>query len=185
MRTRWAGGKPARPGTPPMIRPELRAFVRDRAELLIFGALTLAGLWLAFLGGWFFALIGGAVVLVGASLTVGAMRHAPFRRPVAAPGVVELVEGAIRFFGAAETGGEIALRDLTEIRLLRLQGRAHWRLRSRDGQALLVPVDAAGAAVLADAFESLPGMDMGAMSRALAQVALQPQSMQTLWRKPD
>ncbi|WP_265499115.1 hypothetical protein [Paracoccus beibuensis] len=168
-----------------MIRPELRALLRDRSELLIFGGLTLLGLWLTFLGGWFFALVGAGVVLVGASLTVGALRHAPFRRPVAAPGVVELVEGAVRYYGATEPGGEVALRDLTEIRLLRLRGRACWRLRSQDGQALLIPVDAAGAAVLADAFETLPGLDLGMLSKALSHVAAQPEAMRTVWRRPS
>lgn len=168
-----------------MIRPELRALLRDRAELLVYGGLTLLGLWLAFRGGWFLALVGGAVMLVGASLSLGALRQVPFRRPVAAPGVVELVEGTIRYYGATEPGAEIALCDLVEIRLLRLHGRACWRLRSSDGQALLIPADAAGAAVLADAFDSLPGLDLGALSAALSQIAHQPDAMRTVWRRPS
>ena len=152
-----------------MIRPDLRTLLRGRAELLVHVGVTLLGLWLAFLGGWFFALVGGGVILVGVSLTIGALRHLPFRRPIAGPGVVELVEGAVRYYGATEPGGEIALRDLVEIRLLRLDGRDHWRLRTRDGQALLVPVDARGADQLADAFAQLPGLDLGHVSAALSQ----------------
>ncbi|WP_168217385.1 hypothetical protein, partial [Paracoccus liaowanqingii] len=121
---------------------------------------------------------------VGASLALGALRRGPFRRPVGAPGVVEIVEGAIRYYGATEMGGEIPLRDLVEIRLLRLEGRAHWRLRSQSAEAMLIPVDAAGSAALADAFTALPGLHMGAVSAALAQVADQGDAMRTVWRRP-
>ncbi|MBM3603864.1 MAG: hypothetical protein FJX25_03700 [Alphaproteobacteria bacterium] len=167
-----------------MIRPGLRDRLRDNRELLVFAALTLAGLWLSLRGGWFFALVGAAVTLVCASLTLGAMRRSPFRRQIGAPGMVEIVEGAIRYYGATRPGGEIPLRDLVEIRLLRLDGRAHWRLRSQTGEALLVPADAAGAAALADAFTALPGLDMGAVSAALAGVAHQRDAIRTVWRRP-
>lgn len=168
-----------------MIRPELRAWAACWSESLVATAILLAGLWLAFRGGWFFAALGGLVLLVGLSLLIGAWRRLPFRRQIDAPGMVEVDEGAVRYYGAAVPGGEIALRDLVEIRLLRLKGRGHWRLRNTGGEALLVPVDAAGAAVLADAFTALPGLDMGAVSAALAHVADQPDAVRTVWRRPD
>ena len=166
----------------------IRADLRDRAsrwsESVVAAAILLAGLWLALRGGWFFALLGGLVVLVGLSLLIGAVRRLPFRRRIEAPGLVEVDEGAIRYYGAAVLGGEIALRDLVEIRLLRLKGRGHWRLRSTTGEALLVPVDAAGSETLADAFTALPGLDMGGISAALAHVADQPDAVRTVWRRP-
>ena len=168
-----------------MIRPEITAFLTRWSEALIAAAIALSGLWLALRGGWFFAALGLAVLLVGASLAIGAWRRLPFRRPIGAPGVVELVEGAIRYYGATDPGGEIALRDLVEIRLLRLHGHPHWRLRSAGGEALLIPADAAGSDVLAHAFTALPGLDMGAVSQALAHVADQPDAMRTVWRRPD
>lgn len=164
-----------------MIRPELRAALARWSEPLLAGAVTLAGLWLALRGGWFFAAIGLLVMLVGGALLIGAWRRLPFRRRVGAPGLVELDEGAIRFYGADALGGEIALRDLVEIRLLRLKGRAFWRLRSAGGEALLIPVDAAGSESLADAFTTLPGMDLGAVSAALAHVADQADAVRTVW----
>ncbi|MCZ0960330.1 hypothetical protein [Paracoccus benzoatiresistens] len=167
-----------------MIRPELRAWLSRRSESLVATAILLAGLWLAFRGGWFFAALGGLVLLVGLSLLIGAIRRLPFRRGINAPGMVEVDEGAIRYYGAAVLGGEIALRDLVEIRLLRLKGRGHWRLRSASGEALLVPVDAAGAEALAHAFTALPGLDMGIVSAALAHVADQPDTVRTVWRRP-
>lgn len=167
-----------------MIRPELRDWIGRRAEALIAALAVAAGLWLALRGGWFFAALGGLVMLVGGALLVGAWRRLPFRRRVAAPGVVEVVEGAIRYYGATMLGGEIALRDLSEIRLLRLRGLGHWRLRSLSGEALLIPVDAAGADTLADAFTALPGLDMGAVSTALAHLADQSDAVRTVWRRP-
>lgn len=166
-----------------MIRPELRAWTARQSEALVAGAVLLAGLWLALRGGWFFAALGGLVLLVGVSLLIGAIRRLPFRRQIAAPGMVEVDEGAIRYYGAAVLGGEIALRDLVEIRLLRLKGRGHWRLRSASGEALLVPVDAAGAEALAHAFTALPELDMGTVSAALAHVADQPDAVRTVWRR--
>jgi hypothetical protein len=88
--------------------------------------------------------------------------------------------------GLQQFRGDIAaLRDLVEIRLLRLNGQAHWRLRSAGGEALLIPVDAAGAEVLAHGFTALPGLDMGAVSQALAHVSEQPDATRLVWRRPD
>lgn len=167
-----------------MIRPALRARLSRHRELLVYGALMLAAVWLALRGGWFFALLGGAGLLVAGSLAVGAFRRTAFRRPVTSPGVVEIVEGAVRYYGATRMGGEIPLRELVEIRLLRLEGHPHWRLRSQSGEALLIPADAAGAGALADAFTALPGLQMGAVSVALAQVGRQRDAMRTVWRRP-
>lgn len=167
------------------MRPELRAWLARWAEVLVAAAVILPGLWIAVLGGWFFGVIGAAVVLVGIALLIGALRRLPFRRPVDAPGMVEVIEGAIRYYGATELGGEIALRDLVEIRLLRLNDHPHWRLRNAAGEALLVPADAAGSDALAHAFTALPGMDMAAVSAALAQIGSQGDAMRTVWRRPQ
>lgn len=167
-----------------MIRPALRQWLTDHAEAVVFATLALAGVWIALWGGWFFAALGLMLALIGAVLCLGALRRGAFRRAVGAPGVVEVIEGAIRYYGATDLGGEIALRDLTEIRLLRVRGQAHWRLRSITGEALLVPADAAGAGALADAFTALPGLDMGAVSAALSQVEAQGDGMRSVWRRP-
>ncbi|MDP0929820.1 hypothetical protein Q0601_21755 [Paracoccus onubensis] len=167
-----------------MIRPELRKFLSRWSEPLVAGGISLAGLWLAFRGGWFLALLGGMIILVGAALLIGAWQRMPFRRRIAAPGVVEIDEGTVRYYDVTVPGGEIALRDLTEIRLLRLNGRGYWRLRSDLNEALLVPVDAAGAEALAHAFTALPGLDMGLLSAALAHLGEQRDAMRTVWTRP-
>ena len=51
--------------------------------------------------------------------------------------------------------------------MIRLRGNRLWRLKQADGQALLIPVAAAGADRLFDAFATLPGMDTQALVAAL------------------
>ncbi|WP_299847623.1 hypothetical protein [uncultured Paracoccus sp.] len=164
-----------------MIRPELRQKLRRWSEPLCASAALLVSLWFLTLGGWFFGLIGIGGGFVALAWLLAAIRRLPFRRDIGGPGVVEIDEGAIRYYGARLLGGEIALRDLSEIRLLPLQGRPHWRLKSTDAQALLIPLDAAGAAGLADAFAALPGIRMGEISAALHNPA---NSVRTLWVRP-
>ena len=105
--------------------------------------------------------------------------------------MVEVDEAQISYMGPT-TGGFVSLSELVELRLLTLRGRRLWRLKQADGQALLVPVDAAGSAALFDAFGNLPGMDTSALVRALEPVsrasgaalvnADQPE-MQVIWRR--
>ena len=150
-----------------MIRPELLQVARRWRTVA--AALLLAGfgLWVLSLGGFIYGPLGGALALLGAAWGLVEARRARFAQGGQGPGVVELDEGVVRYFGARTLGGEVALRDLAELRLLRLDGQPHWRLRARDGAALLIPVDAAGAEVLADAFAALPGADLGQISAAL------------------
>lgn len=160
-----------------MIRPELRPYRETVAALVATGL----GLWVFSRGGWVFWPLGTLIAGASALWALDAWRRLRFRSRATAPGVVELDEGAIRYLSPDRLlGGEIALRDLSEIRLLRLNGRAHWRLKSLDGQALLVPVDARGADGLASAFAALPGVDMGRISAALKADG---PTMQTLWTR--
>ena len=146
-----------------MIRPELAQRLRPWTETLSALALVAFGLWVLSLGGWLFRPLGGLIAAIAAIWALDARRRMRFHSRATAPGVVELDEGAIRYLSPDRVlGGEIALRELSEIRLLRLNGQRHWRLKSLDGQALLIPVDAPGADALASAFASLPGLDLGA-----------------------
>lgn len=163
-----------------LIRPELAARLRPWREVIAAGITAAAGLWVFSLGGLVFQPLGLAVLAVASLWCLGAWRRRRFAQGIAAPGVVEIEEGAIRYFGARVLGGEIALRDLTEIRLLRLDGHPHWRLRSTAGEALLIPVEALGAPALADAFAALPGFDLRAAAAALTGRA----AFTTVWKRP-
>lgn len=152
-----------------MIRPELRAWLTRHAEVLAAGGALALALWVGTRGGWFLAAVGLAFGALALGWAVLALRRARFALPVSEPGLVEIDEGRIGYFGAggAVLGGYVALEDLAEIRLLRLGGHQYWRLKTADGQALLIPTAAAGAAALYDAFATLPGIEMGRFTRAL------------------
>ncbi|MDO5606391.1 MAG: hypothetical protein Q4G25_14640 [Paracoccus sp. (in: a-proteobacteria)] len=165
-----------------LIRPEIVAWFAPRRELVAAIALMSAGLWLAARAGWLAIGLGLVLAVTGAIWAQGAWRRLSFRREIAAPGVVEIVEGEVRFFAPRALGGAVALRDLAEIRLIRLNGHDHWRLKSRAGEALLIPVEARGAEGLADAFAALPGLDMGRVSAALNQRG--GPSLRIVWTAP-
>lgn len=166
-----------------MIRFDLAEKLRPWAETGAALTATAFGLWVFSRGGWVFWPMGTLIAGAAAAWALDAWRRKRFHSDASAPGMVELDEGAIRYLApSALLGGEIALRELSELRFLRLNGRAHWRLKSLDGQALLIPVDAAGADGLASAFAALPGADMGRISAALAPDA---PHVQTLWTKDE
>lgn len=150
-----------------VIRPEVMvALARWREVIAALGVIGV-GLWLMWLGGYFLVPVGLGVLGLGAAWGVLAFRRMRFAQAVDAPGVVEVDEGQVGYFGPGQ-GGFVGLPDLVELRLIAVQGGRFWRLKQADGQALLIPVDAAGAERLFDAFASLPGMDTQALVTALA-----------------
>lgn len=174
------------------VRPEVLAvFVRGREAIAALGVLAI-GVWLIWLGGYLLVPFGLAVFVFGAAWGLQALRRLRFAQNGDAPGVVEVDEAQIGYLGPG-AGGFVGLPDLVELRLISLQGRRLWRLKQADGQALLVPVDAAGAERLFDAFASLPGMDTLALVSALepkAAVSIGAGGLATvsdsfvIWRRP-
>ena len=151
----------------PLIRTEIHLLLIRWREVIVAGLLALGGLWVASRGGYLLLPVGGAVVALAAVLGIAAFRRLRFAQEVNAPGWVEVDEGQVGYLGPA-FGGYVALPDLVEIRLLSMRGRRLWRLKQADGQVLLVPIDAAGAERLFDAFASLPGLDTADLVAALA-----------------
>ena len=164
-----------------MIRPAVAAGLARWREVAAALATALLGLWLGSRGGYLLRPLGAGVIVLGAAWGLIAFRRMRFARSIDAPGVVEVDEGQIGYFGAGQgLGGYVALRDLTEIRLLLLRGRQYWRLKGADGQAILIPTAAAGAGALYDAFASLPEIDMGRLTAALDRRV----AAQGLWTRP-
>ena len=156
-----------------MIRPSALATLTRWREVAFGAAVGLLGIWVATRGGPVLLALGLAIAALGAGLALTAFRRMRFAQDIAAPGLVEVVEGEVRYFGPT-FGGAVSLDDLTELRLLTLRGRRVWRLKQSDGQALLVPIDAAGADALYDGFTSLPGLDIGAVLAALSPAPTGP-----------
>lgn len=174
-----------------MIRPDLMALLHRSSEV-IWASLPLGfGLWLIFLGGYLLTPIGTVIAAVGVAWVILALRRMRFAQAVDAPGVVEVDEGQIGYLGP-QIGGYVSLPELAEIRLITLRGRRMWRLKQRDGQAILIPVDATGADRLFDAFASLPGMKTSDLVAALQPIATSGQTlpqaanlpeMRLIWRR--
>lgn len=156
-----------------MIRPDAMALLSRWREVILAGITAALGLWVATRGGPILAAVGLAVAALGGGWALSGWRRLRFAQETAAPGVVEVIEGEVRFFGPA-TGGAVSLADLTELRLITLRGRRLWRLKQHDGQALLIPIDAAGAEALYDGFTTLPGLDMAAVLAALSPAPTGP-----------
>lgn len=149
------------------IRPDLLHRLSRWREVLAALAVVAAGLWLARLGGPVLAVLGGGIAVVAAALAVLAARRLRFRLEIGAPGAVEIDEGRISYLGPV-TGGAVSLADLVGIDVIDVAGgRRCWRLHQADGQVLLVPLAAAGAAALYDHFVALPGMETRRLMAAL------------------
>ena len=135
-------------------------------EVIAAAGFAVFGAWLIWLGGYVLLPAGLLVLVASAAWVLTALRRLRFAQGVNAPGVVEVDEGQIGYMGPT-FGGYVAIPELAEIRLVTMYARRMWRLKQADGQTVLIPVDAAGAERLFDAFASLPGMDMGAVMVAL------------------
>ena len=161
-----------------LIREDVIAAAHRGRELIAAGVVALAGLWLMWLGGYLLFPVGAVIVAVCALWGVQTWRRLRFSQDLTAPGVVEVDEGQVGYLGPT-FGGFVALPDLVELRILTMQGQRLWRLKQSDGQALLIPVSAAGADRLFDAFASLPGMD----SQALVAAAGGHMADGVIWRR--
>ena len=161
------------------IRPKARQEIARWSEVAAAVGAALVGTLLMRMGGFLFLPVGALLTLLSLGWLLNALRRLSFQRPVAAPGVVEVVEGQVGYFGPT-FGGFVALDDVTELRLTDFHGARQWRLRTLSGEVLLIPIDATGAEKLFDAFATLPGIDMAALSAALNREA----STLPLWTRP-
>lgn len=148
------------------VRPAVRALVARWAETAIALAVLGAGLRIAAMGGYLLLPAGLVLAALGGAWALLSWRRMRFQSEPTAPGLVEIDEGRLRYLHPA-FGGEVALHDLAELRLLALAGRRVWGLRDLHGAGLLIPLDSAGAGALFDAFATLPGLSSQDLMAAL------------------
>jgi hypothetical protein len=117
-------------------------------------------------------------VLAGLGLALGALRRMRFRAAAPAPGVVQIVEGQLAYFGP-ETGGFAALTEVEELRLEPGEAGPVWVLE-QPGGPLVIPVGAVGSEALADWVAALPDIEMSALHAALGRPNAGPR---VLWRR--
>ncbi|WP_420005114.1 hypothetical protein [Arenibacterium sp. LLYu02] len=139
------------------IRPEARTALWRWRELLVAVAFLLWGLNWALWGVGLTQITGWACICVGVVLAVIGAQRMRFRLGSGGPGVVQVTEGQISYFGPL-TGGAVARSELEAVRLDHTARPSHWVLEQPGQPPLAIPVTAAGAEALFDVFASLPGL---------------------------
>lgn len=171
------------------IRPELSRLFSRWLETAIYAALTFAAFWQIMANGpseqvWRWGLA-AAVLVIGFWFIRSAALSALTRGDGDAPGVVQIDERRVAFFGP-HTGGVVSLNDIFAIEIWAAD-EPHWRYEpewvlrwSDDEPALIIPVSAQGADGLADAFTALPGFTA---EKAVAALKAPEGATVTIWRR--
>lgn len=162
------------------IRPELAREARRWREALVGAGLCLLALW-AWVGGlglvqW----LALPLVVAGAVLVWLGVQRGRFRGPGDGPGVVQVDEAQLSYFGPL-SGGVVALDMLVEITLDPTGLPQHWVLHQPKTAPLHIPVTAHGADALVDAFSQLPGFRLEPVLRSLEHPGDRPRQV---WLRP-
>jgi hypothetical protein len=160
-----------------MIRAEPIAWLRKWSEVLASLALSTFGLWALQSHDRFIQILAAGIIAAGVGLALVAWRRLRFQRETAAPGLVQVVEGQISYFGP-ETGGFVGIGSIVELHLV--ETATTWRLVTPE-EDLFIPVAAQGADALFDAFAQLPGLRIADVLTALDH----PQAARVLWLHPS
>ncbi|MEO3417036.1 hypothetical protein AAFO92_20470 [Roseovarius sp. CAU 1744] len=163
-------------------RPEARQAIWRWREVLVASAILALGLYWAFATGELLPWLGYVLALVGGVLLITGVQRGRFRGNQGGPGIVQVDEGAVAYFGPLN-GGVVAIREMTVLVLDPTGKPPHWVL-SQPGQAdLHIPLNAEGAEALFDAFASLPGIRTENM---LAQMKRRSDHPVVIWqRRPE
>lgn len=154
-----------------MIRPAAAAAIKRWQEALIGVGVVLLGLYWAFLtGGGLLHWIGYVVIAIGIALTVTGIQRARFRTGDDGPGVVQVVERRISYFGPL-SGGIVDLDALQALSLDPASEPPVWLLMAPGQPRLEIPLTAKGADQLFDAFATLPGIRTEHMLRQMQERA--------------
>ena len=139
-------------------RPEVRALFWRWREVLAAAALAALGLWWALTAAGMTFWLAALVIVIGLGWGFAALQRARFAGDGEGPGVVQVRERRLAYFGPLD-GGIIDVDDLTE---LTLDPTSHpdpsWILSGVGGQRIAIPINAAGADDLFDVFAALPGI---------------------------
>ncbi|MCR9146232.1 MAG: hypothetical protein NXH74_03430 [Rhodobacteraceae bacterium] len=148
------------------VRPAAAQALHQWREVLIgAGCIALAFWWMLGPGG-ILAWVGAVLGLGGGALVVIGVQRARFRTGAGGPGVVQVDEGRIAYFGPL-TGGVVSLSEMTALHLDPSGKPAHWILYQAGQSAVTIPLTAEGADQLFDVFATLPGLRTGRLLSAM------------------
>lgn len=161
------------------LRPEAKTALWRWREVLAGMGIACFGLWLIIGPGLLLAVPGYALLAGGAAFVWLGVQRGRFRKSGLGAGAVQVDEGQIAYFGPL-TGGVVALREMDRLSLERGTYPAHWKLEQPGQDAVMIPVDAAGAEALFDAFAALPGLRT---ERMLAELADDKTLSVVIWER--
>lgn len=161
-------------------RPEARAFFWRWREVLFAAAVVALGVWWALAGVGITVWLGYIAIVVGIGWGVAALQRVRFAQGGDGPGVVQIRERRLAYFGPLD-GGIIDVEDLTR---LELDPASHpepsWVLTGVGGQRLAIPINAKGSDALFDVFAALPGIKTDTMLGVLSRT---PDARIIVWSK--
>lgn len=161
-------------------RPEVRAFFWRWREVLLAGAVLFLGLWWAFGGVGITVWLGYIVIVIGAAWAWAAVQRARFAQDGDGPGVVQIRERRLAYFGPLDGG----VMDVEDLMMLELDPASYpdpsWILTGMGQQRIAIPINAANAEGLFDVFAALPGIRTGAVLDVLSRT---PDARVIVWSR--
>lgn len=161
------------------MRGEAKAGLKRWAEVLAGGAIVALSVWWLFHSWGLSKALGWIGIVFGLAFAYAGWQRARFTPAGEGLGAVQIDERRLGYYGPL-SGGVI---DLDELETLSFDGTGrpgHWILRDQSGTSLAIPVNAAGAERLYDAFAALPGLALSDLARAQHRRGRQ---IWPLWRR--
>jgi hypothetical protein len=162
------------------IRPEVKTGLWRWRESLAGFAVASIGLYLAIAGLGLTQMIGFSMVVAGAVLMFAGFQRARFRVGSGGPGVVQVDEGQVTYFGPFD-GGSVAIRQLALVELdPTAKPASAWVLTEQGQPPLAIPTTAEGADLLFDVFAALDGIRT---ERMLSDLQSAPEKRVVIWQR--
>jgi hypothetical protein len=162
-------------------RPEAKAAIWRFRDVIIGGAVGLLGVWLALAGRGFLPWLGYIFLILAVVLLVAGFQRARFRQGNDGPGVVQITERRLAYFGPLDGG----VMDLTDISMLAFDPDGHpdphWLITGPENREIAIPTTARGAEALFDTFSALPGMRT---DKLLGVLSTRPDQRVVIWSRP-
>jgi len=162
-------------------RPEAKALIWRFRD--VWGALALfaLGVYWALTGLGFVTWLGYIIIVAAVLLLVAGIQRGRFRQGNDGPGVVQITERRLAYFGPL-SGGVMDINDLSRLSFDPTGHPApYWILTGPEAREIAIPTTAAGAEALFDTFSSLPDIKTETILGVLSDP---PAQRVVIWSRP-
>jgi hypothetical protein len=129
------------------------------------------------------AAVGTSLAIVGGLIIFAGIQRTRFRVGTGGPGVVQVHERLVTYYGYGPfDGGSVSIDALEVVKLDPTTKPASWMLQEVGGQPLYIPTNAENAEELFDAFATLEGIRTENM---LTKLRANPGVPVTIWQLPQ